>query len=80
MSKFGDGVRVECGKTVNIIGLIEDLNTDDVVDFDKLLDEVGKDVHGELNIGGVVEEVLNTVRSSRVALTVLRSGCTVEID
>ena len=80
MSEFGNGVGVECGETINVIGFVEDLDTDDIVDLDELLNEIGEDVHGELDVCGVVEEILNTVRCSRMALTVLRSGCTVEID
>jgi hypothetical protein len=44
------------------------------------LNEIGEDVHGELDVGGVIKEVLGTVRSSRMALTVLRSGCAMQID
>jgi hypothetical protein len=80
LSKFGDGIRVECGKTIDIVGFIEDLNTDDVVDLDELLNEVGEDVHGELDVGGIVEEILDTIGSTGMALTVLGSGSTMEID
>lgn len=80
LAELGDCIRVECGEAIDVVGLIQDLDTNDVVDFDELLDQIGEDVHGELDICRIVKQVLNTVRDSRVALAILGSRCTVKID
>jgi hypothetical protein len=55
LAKFGDCVRVKSGKAINVVWFVEDLDTDDIVDFDELLHEVGEDIHCELDVGRVVE-------------------------
>jgi hypothetical protein len=64
---------------VYVAWLVEDLNSNDIVHLDQLLREIGQCVDGELDVCWVIEEILLSVRDSRVTLAVLGARCTVHV-